>query len=134
MGPEVHLRLTRAWAREEGYSAEDAEAIARADLAFDMRYPARASLTNITRHFAPTAWWWSRRHLRAAISMRDITELGFALHCAQDAVAHGRLGEKHLLLRTGWGRDPDVWELATANVKRRIEQATRVRLRQYLES
>lgn len=132
MGPEVHLRLTRVWAAEEGFSEGEAEAVAEADVLFDLHYPARRSLLNITRHFAPTAWLWSERYLREATLRRDLTMLGFALHTAQDAIAHGRFGEKHLLLRAGWGRDPDVWELAPPGVRRRIETTTRRRLRRYL--
>lgn len=131
MGPEVHWRLTRRWAEEAGFSEADAEAIARADLAFDMRYPARASLKNITRHFAPSAWLWASSHLRTAIAARDLEELGYALHCAQDAVSHGRFGEKHLLFNAGMGRDPDVWDLAPADVQQRIERVTLERLARY---
>lgn len=131
MGPEVHYRLTRTWALEEGFCAEDAERIAFSDISFDARYPARASLLNITRHFAPTAWLWSEGYLRDAIRARDLGMLGFALHTAQDAVAHGRFGEKHLLLRAGWGRDPDIWELAPPAVRRRIELTTRRRMRRF---
>jgi hypothetical protein len=132
MGPEVHWRLTRHWAREAGFSEQDAEVIAKADLAFDARFPARASLKNITRHFAPTAWLWSAHHLRNAIALRDLEQLGFALHCAQDAVSHGTAGEKHLVFNAGWGRDPDVWDAAPAGIRLRIEQVTRERLTRYL--
>lgn len=132
MGPEVHLRLTRLWAAEEGFSEGEAEAVARADALYDVHYPARRSLLNITRHFAPTAWLWSERYLHEGMRRRDLTMLGFALHTAQDAVAHGRFGQKHLLLRAGWGPDPDVWSLAPLSVQRRIESTTRRRLRRYL--
>ena len=131
MGPRVHLHLTRQWAIEEGFSEGEARTIARADLAYDMRYPASASLPNITRHFAPTAWLWSASYFRRALRQRDLALLGSALHTAQDAVAHGRFGEKHLLLRAGWGKDPDVWESASAGIRRRIEAVTRRRLRRY---
>lgn len=131
MGPQVHLRLTRQWAIEEGFSEAEARAISAADLAYDLHYPASASALNITRHFAPSAWLWSALYFRQALRLRDLTLLGSALHTAQDAVAHGRFGEKHLMLRAGWGRDPDVWELAPAGIRRRIEAATRRRLRRY---
>lgn len=131
MGPDVHLRLTKGWALEEGFSEADAESIAMADVSYDLHYPARASFANITRHFAPSAWWWSARYLQRALDQSDLQMLGFALHTAQDAVAHGRFGEKHLLLRAGWGRDPDVWALAPESVRRRVEAATRKRLRRY---
>ncbi len=131
MGPEVHFHLTRRWALEEGFSAPEADLIASADVSYDVRYPASASLLNITRHFSPMAWLWSERYLRQAARGRDLRLLGWALHAAQDAVAHGRLGHRHLMLRAGWGRDPDVWELAQPSVRRRIETTTRRRLRRY---
>lgn len=129
MGPEVHLKLTRAWAMEEGFSEFEAELIARADLGFDRRYPARLSFTNITRHFAPAAWMWSARYLQRALRWDDLEMLGYALHCAQDAVAHGSVGEKHLLMMAGRGRNPDEWAAAPDGVKRRIEVVSRERLR-----
>lgn len=131
MGPQVHLRLTRQWAIEEGFSEGEARTIAAADLAYDMRYPASASALNITRHFAPSAWLWSAVYFRQALRRRDLALLGSALHTAQDAIAHGRFGEKHLLLRAGWGSDPDLWESASAGIRKRIESATRRRLRRY---
>jgi hypothetical protein len=63
--------------------------------------------------------------------MQDLMFLGYALHAAQDAIAHGAVGEKHLLMRSGLGRDPDDWEAAPAGVRRRIERATRDRLRRF---
>lgn len=131
MGPTVHLRLTRQWAVEEGFSDAEAKAVAEADITYDLHYPASVSLLNITRHFSPMAWWWSERYLRRAVREQSLELLGWALHTAQDAVAHGRFGQKHLLLRAGWGRDPDVWELAPPDVQRRIEVTTRHRLRRY---
>lgn len=132
MGPEVHLHLTRRWALEEGFAEADAESIARADVGFDARYPARASLGNIAKHFAPMAWWWSRRYLKQAIGTRDLVMLGQSLHCAQDAISHGTLGEKHLLHMFANGRNPDVWERAPVGIQRRIERVTRDRLRGYV--
>jgi len=125
MGPEVHMRRTYLWAREEGFSHADAECVARADVDFDSRYPARKSLGNLSRHFAPSAWLWSRRYFDRAVRGRDLAMLGYAIHCAQDAVAHGGLGQKHLQQRAGLGRDPDDWESASAGVRRRIEVVTR---------
>lgn len=59
--------------------------------------------------------------------------LGHALHCAQDAVSHGSVGEKHLVMLAGLGRNPDEWGAAPAGVKRRIEAVSRERLRRYRE-
>lgn len=131
MGPTVHSILTRTWARECGFSTEDAGVIAQADLAFDTRYPARASLANITRHFAPWAWLWSRSYFRRAIATRDLVLLGYALHCAQDAVAHGTLGESHLLANVGLRREPDSWDAAPPGIRARIERVSRERLIRY---
>lgn len=131
MGPVVHLALTRTWCLEEGYTPEEAEAIAEADYAFDTRFPARASVAGITRHFAPAAWLWSRRYLTLACRFRDLEMLGYALHCAQDAVSHGTLGEGHLLAYVGLRREPDSWEAAPPGVRERLERVTRSRLRRY---
>jgi len=125
------MRRTVLWAIAEGFAPEDAERIGRADVEFDSRYPARASLVNITRHFAPMAWVWSRRYFRAAVRARDLALLGYALHCAQDAVSHGTLGERHLLYLAGMGRHPDYWERAPLGIQRRIEAVTRRLLQRY---
>jgi hypothetical protein len=132
MGPDVHFRRTYDWARDEGFGHKDAELLAQADVGYDELYPARRSLADVTRHFAPSAWLWSDHYLRRAMRAGDLVLLGWALHCAQDAVAHGRLGQSHILLRLGLGRDPDLWDLAPPGVRLRIESATRDRLRRYL--
>ena len=131
MGPKVHMTLTRQWAIEEGFSERDAELVARADIGFDSRYPARASFTNITRHFAPAAWFWSASYLRRAARWRDLMLLGYALHCAQDGVAHGRLGTRHLSALAFKQQSPDMWETSPKGVQRRTEAVTRARLRRY---
>ncbi len=131
MGPKVHLTLTRQWAIEEGFSEREAELIARADIGFDTRYPARASFENITRHFAPTVWVWSARYLKRAARWGDLMLLGYALHCAQDGVAHGRIGTRHLSALAFKRANPDAWETSPVGVQRRTEAVTRERLRRY---
>lgn len=131
MGPDVHFRLTYGWALEEGLGPGTAEIVAAADVGFDEVFPARRSLGTLLRHFAPAAWVWSGIYLRQALRSGDPVLLGWALHCAQDAVAHGTLGEKHLLLRAGLGRDPDLWELAPPGVRRRVERVSRSRLAEF---
>lgn len=131
MGPDVHYRRTYVWAFEEGFSAVDAERVARADGGYDALFPARRPLTNITRHFAPAAWLWSAHYRRRAERHGDLALLGWALHCAQDAVAHGRLGQNHILLEMGLRRDPDVWDSAPEGVRRRVEAVSRAVLRRY---
>jgi len=131
MGPKVHMTLTRQWAIEEGFSERDAELVARADIGFDSRYPARASFVNITRHFAPSAWLWSAFYLKRASRWSDLMLLGYALHCAQDGVAHGRLGTRHLSALAFKRQSPDMWETSPAGVQRRTEAVTRARLRRF---
>lgn len=131
MGPKVHMTLTRQWAIEEGFSERDAELVALANLGFDARHPARASLANITRHFAPAAWLWSAGYLKRAARWRDLMLLGYALHCAQDGVAHGWLGTRHLSALAFNRQSPDSWEGSSLGVQRRTEAVTRARLRHY---
>ena len=132
MGPDVHFRLTYDLARAGGFSAADAELVARANVGFDQLYPARRSFATMSRHFAPAAWCWSAHYLRRALRTHDLVLLGWSLHCAQDAVAHGTLGERHLLARAGLGRDPDSWPGAPAGIRRRVENVTRRRLARFL--
>jgi hypothetical protein len=57
--------------------------------------------------------------------------LGYALHCAQDAVAHGTLGENHVLANLGLRREPDSWDVAPPGIRQRIERVSRERLLRY---
>jgi len=129
MGPDVHFGMTLRWGLEEGLPLAEAEAIAGACAAFDTRFPARRSLTNVSRHFAPWAWVWSARYRGEALRSGSAELLGWAIHCAQDAVAHGRLGLNHLLYSAWLRRDPDAWGLAPARVKRGTEAVSRRILR-----
>lgn len=131
MGPDVHFRLTYDLALAEGFPASDAESIARANVGFDGLYPARRSLATMSRHFAPAAWVWSAYYLHRALRSRDLVLLGWSLHCAQDAVAHGTAGERHLLARAGLGRDPDSWVDAPEGVRRRVVAVTKQRLARF---
>ncbi len=131
MGPDVHLRLTFDLAIAEGFTRAEAASIASADSDFDARFPARVTPGNLSRHFAPAAWWWSRRYLREACVALDLERLGWSLHCAQDAVAHGTLGEGHVFRGLRIRRHPDRWDAAPPGIRRRIEAVTRDRLRRY---
>lgn len=131
MGPSVHFERTYRWAWDEGYPPSAAERVASADVEFDARFPARRRLVNVTRHFAPAAWWWSARYFRKAVQAGSLELLGWSLHCAQDAVAHGVLGQRHALWRVRLGRNPDSWEAAPETVRVRIETVTRTRLRRF---
>ena len=137
-GPRVHLRLTMEWAIDEGCAPDEAQAIANADIAVDELWPGSRIWW---RHFNPSASLVAvpletRRAVRADLSgdrAAALTHLGRALHSAQDAVGHGRLGLNHLawdvkILR----RHPDVWETMPASVQARIERATRRTLRRFL--
>ncbi|GAB4282315.1 MAG: hypothetical protein Kow0067_02320 [Coriobacteriia bacterium] len=133
MGPYVHFQLTYRWALQAGMAETVAEQVARADVGYDQRFPARRSLRDMSRHFAPTAWLWSRAHLRRALATGSVYDLGLALHTAQDAIAHGRFGMGHIVLRLG-GRNPDDWLLAPPRIRRALEETTRRYLRSFVEA
>lgn len=125
MNAHVHLQLTREWALAEGFSAGEAEAIARANLAVDREFPGDR-VRNGGWHFA---WLGARRRarrlLREATDSRGLVTLGRALHCEQDALAHGCLGQF-------WHyRGIDLWERRSARVRTRIERASRRMLAAY---
>lgn len=125
MNGHVHYGLTREWALREGFSAEDAEAIARADIAIDRELPGRR-WRNKKFHFR---WLGARRIAAAwfdrAVAERDVVLLGRALHLEQDAWSHGHIG--HVLHWPGI----DIWEKRGPRVRERIEAATRTMLREY---
>jgi hypothetical protein len=85
---EVHYDLTRRWALEEGFSAEEAQAIAAADWACDERYI--TTLRDKRYHWpifgSPVVAF---RRSRAAIATGDLELLGEALHALQDTIGHG---------------------------------------------
>jgi hypothetical protein len=132
MGPYVHFELTRDWAEEAGLG-DVADRIARADVLFDWQYPARGSLLNLTRHFAPWTYLWAASYTRRALSEPAPEQLGWALHCLQDATAHGVFGLAHIRYQLGLGRDPDDWEAAPEHVRRRIAERSRRLLARYRE-
>lgn len=130
MGPDVHFRMTRDWADDAGLAAQ-AEMIARADVGVDWDHPARGSLGNMSRHFGLTARLWSAWYLSRALARRSPDDLGRALHCAQDAIAHGALGLGHLRFMAGAHRNPDDWDAAPERVRRAIERRSREMLARY---
>lgn len=132
MGPYVHFELTRAWAEEAGLD-DVADRVARADVGFDWQYPARGSLLNITRHFAPWTYAWAAVYARRALGTRSPEYLGWALHCLQDATAHGALGLAHIRYQMRLARDPDDWEAAPEQVRHRIAERSRRLLARYHE-
>jgi hypothetical protein len=125
MNAHVHYRLTLQWALEEGLEPAEAEAVARANVAVDREYPGDR-LRYKGWHFG---WLGARRKARRllaeAVRERDPVSLGRALHCEQDALAHGHLG--HLLHYRGI----DVWERRSERVRTRIEGSSRRMLGAY---
>ncbi len=91
MNGEVHYDLTRRWALEEGFTAEEAERIAAADWACDAKYI--TTLADKRYHWpifgSPVV---ALRRFRAAVASGDLVLLGEALHALQDTVGHGVLG------------------------------------------
>jgi len=130
VGPYVHFYLTRDWAREAGFG-DAADRIALADITVDAENPARRSIGDFTRHFAPWAYLWVRYHFRAAVRERSLESLGRALHSAQDAPSHGVVGLAHIRYNLGLGRDPDDWDVAPERVRNRIRERSLRLLRRY---
>lgn len=137
--PAVHVRLTTTWALDEGFSRDDAQALASADILVDELWPGR---THWWRHFnppaslifAPLELRRALREQRAGDHAAALAHLGRSLHSRQDAVGHGRLGLNHLAWDVGLlRRNPDAWELTPPAVQRRIERASRRALRRFLE-
>lgn len=122
----VHYDLTKQWAIEEGFSAEDAEEIAAADWAVDRVHNVYASWYNKGYHFAWVGAYRRSRRLHAqAMADGDLVALGEALHCIQDAIAHGNLG--HV-----WHWDGiDRWERRSQRVRDRLESSSRDLLARY---
>jgi hypothetical protein len=122
---EVHYEFSKRWAIEEGFSAEDAEAIAAADWAVDRVHHVR-EWRNKGYHFA---WLGANRRakrlLSQAIASGDLVSLGEALHCVQDAIGHGQLG--HLWHWEGIDR----WDRRGPRVRGRLERRSRELLSAY---
>jgi hypothetical protein len=125
------------WAVEEGFSEEDARAMAIADITVDELWPGSRIWW---RHFNPPAsLLFAPLELRRAV-LADaagdralaMTHLGRSLHSAQDAVGHGRLGLNHIAWNVGlMKRNPDDWDLMPSSVQQRIERASRTTLRRF---
>lgn len=127
MNAYVHDTLTRRWAREVGFSEEDAAAIGRADVSVDTVYNGRLWRNKRYHFWLLGARRCSRRWLHSAIESRDLALLGQALHCEQDALSHGLIG--HVWHYPGI----DLWERRSERMHVRIESATKAMLRGYLD-
>jgi hypothetical protein len=122
---EVHYEFTRAWAIDEGFSEEEASSIASSDWDVDRIYSVHR-WRNKGYHFA---WLGANRNARLlladAIEREDLTALGEALHCAQDAIGHGFWG--HIWHWHGIDR----WEHRGVRVRMRLEARSRAMLGSY---
>lgn len=126
MNGAVHYGHTRRWALEAGFSEEQADAVAFANLGVDRQHPGRV----------PANWSWhypiagahrkAAKLLEQAIAGADLARLGHALHCKQDALTHNLLGP--------FGHWPgiDLWEKRSERVRKKIECASREMLGAYL--
>ena len=127
MDAHVHYGLTRRWAIEAGFSAEEAEAIARADEGVDRDAPRRPAarlelVATTTASSARTSW---RAADARARSRRVAGGPRRRAAPVQDTVAHGWLGLlSHVL-------DPrvDLWDHRSQRVRDLIETRSREMLR-----
>lgn len=119
MNREVHYDFTRQWAREEGFSEEDATVIAVACWNVDAIHSVY-EWRNKGYHFA---WLGANRRARRLLEFAsvhaDLVALGEALHCIQDAEGHGFWG--HVYHWNGIDR----WERRGSRVRKRIERRSR---------
>lgn len=127
MDAQVHYGLTRRWALESGFSAEEAESIARADEGVDREHPGDLlHVWNWSYHYRLFgAGVLARRGWERAVETGSLDDLGVALHRFQDSVAHGWLGLlSHVL-------DPrvDRWDHRSQRVRDLIETRSREKLR-----
>jgi hypothetical protein len=126
MDREVHYEFTRRWAVQEGFTEDDAELVAASDWAVDDLYNVHESWHNKGYHFAWLGAYRRAKRLSAEASEEgDLRKLGVALHCLQDAVAHGNLG--HLYHWDGIDR----WNARSPRVRARIEGRSRSMLAAY---
>jgi hypothetical protein len=124
MNREVHFDFTMRWARQEGFSAEDARIVGSANWACDVRH---TGLSGKRYHWplagAPILSW---HRFRTAVAQGDLVLLGEALHALQDTIGHGLIG--HLYHWKGIDR----WEHRSPRIRRRLETASRRMLAAYL--
>lgn len=146
MNAYVHGTLTRQWAIESGYAPSFAMQVSVHDVGVDTEFWAWGVPRggNLKYHFAPLgASRIAKRSLTRAIGTEDreeaLHQLGIALHCAQDAIAHGRLGLGHLRydlgvalgLRVG---SPDLWTDSSERKRRAIERVSREYLSRFAQA
>lgn len=125
MNGYVHGTLTRRWALEEGYSAEDAETVAEWNERTDALFPGTVWRYKPWHAASRGAHELAAAYLDRAVAERSLPHLGVAIHCEQDAISHGRTG--HILHYPGI----DMWHRRSSTVRERIESRTREFLRAY---
>lgn len=123
MNREVHHDFTKRWALLEGFTEEDAEAVASANWGCDVYHK---GLAGQRYHWpllgAPVVCY--RRYQRA-VTAGDLTALGEALHTLQDTIGHGLHGHFY-----HW-HGIDRWEHRSPKVRARLEFYSRVMLAAY---
>lgn len=117
---------------EAGFSEEEAEAIAQADVGVDRAHGGNwYQLQNWGYHYRLFgANVLARRGLKRAIATGSLQELGVALHRVQDAVAHGWPG----LLTHVTHPTCDLWDHRTQADRDLIENRSRDMLRRMAEA
>lgn len=124
MGPYVHRDLTKKWAVQAGFSADDAELVANADLAVDYK-----KWTKPWLHFwSCGAGIFGRLLAASAVKRGNIIRLGYAIHALQDVYSHGRV------LPFMHRRQMDDWSKAGEEKQDMIEHTTRELLHSYLDT
>jgi hypothetical protein len=122
MGPYVHRDLTIKWALAAGFSPEDADIIAHANMAIDKRRLAKPWVHFRLFGALPVGRLMARRARRR----RDLVLLAYALHTVQDGYGHG------WILPFQHRSSLDEWSHATPITQDRIKRASEDLLAGYL--
>jgi hypothetical protein len=130
MNRHVHYTLTRQWAQEEGFSAEDAEVIALNNVMVDQLYRWRG-LCNVKWH---SSLEFAHELLGSASRDLCLEKLGKSLHVVQDYCAHRHgLGRILGITYLNPKRHFDLWgdPAAPPEIQIDVESETRRFLRMY---
>lgn len=124
----THARITRQWALEAGFTQDEADELAKWNVAVDHAFPGRRFRY---KRFHLVLWGARRlaeEYLQAAVDERSLPYLGVALHCVQDAIGHGIVGS---VVHWPW---LDAWEKRSERVRTRIEVESKRLMRAYREA
>ena len=127
MNRYVHEELTRQWALDTGFSAEDASTIARWDWNVDVGWPGRPWRNKRYHHLLWGGPRLVRKYFACAVRDRSLPHLGVALHIRQDVIGHGLLGSL-----VHWPA-MDRWESRSQALRIRIETESKQMLSAYRE-